>query len=339
MKTKGLLLVCLLALALFVCPTAKAQLGCSINGLSTTTGLVGDRDTSSLWAAISGGNHVLHFDTGCNIIGTLSVGRYPFGVTLDGQGCLVAPCPPRYIWVTNYEDNTVTKIDHITSVIIGTYPVGSHPRGVISEQNYIFVANQGSNTVTQLAEATGALVRTINVGSQPYSLAVGDNLPNGGAYFFVGNTGSNTVMQIDMNGNILQTIATPSDPSSLGTGVRSTDSALILWVSGYNGSTIDAYVMTTPITHLVTLNVSRWGHPEGIVGIPGLTEARAVTHSGYFLDIKQQGSTNNLFVNNAVALETGTNPHLFSIIAPFSFTNFWIDDVDRARIFEYTYPE
>ena len=144
-------------------------------------------------------------------------------------------------------------------------------------------------------------------------------------------------MQIDLNGNILQTIATPSDPSSIGIGARSSDSAVILWVSGYNGSTIDGYVMTTPITHLGTLNVSSWGHPEGIVGIPGLTVARVVTHSGYFLDIQEQGTTNNLFVNAAVSLETGTNPHLFNIIR-VGGTNYWIDDVDRARIFEYTYP-
>ena len=334
MKTIGLL-VCLLLLGLLTCPASKAQLGCSINGLSTTTGLVWDADTSSFWAAVSGGNYMLHFTTGCTTINTVSVGRYPFGVTLDGQHCVIAPCPPRYIWVTNYEDNTVTKIDHITYAVVGTYPVGSHPRGIISVENYIFVANQGSNTVSKLDEATGALLQTIQVGSQPYSLAWATTAANV-AYFFVGNVGSNTVMQIDLNGNILQTIATPSDPNSIGIGQRSSDSAVILWVSCYNGSTIDAYVMTTPITHWGTLNVSSWGHPEGIVGIGGLSVARVVTHSGYFLDIKQQGSTNNLFVNNAVALETGTNPHLFNIIGPAP--NYWIDDVDRARIFEYTYP-
>ena len=140
-------------------------------------------------------------------------------------------------------------------------------------------------------------------------------------------------MQIDLNGNILQTIATPSGPNSLGVGATAT--AVILWVSCYNGPTIDAYVMTTPITHWGTLNVSSWGHPEGIVGIAGLSVARVVTHSGYFLDIQEQG-TNTLFVNKAVSLETGTNPHLFNIINP-SGENYFIDDVDRANIFEYTY--
>lgn len=307
-------------------PTPGPGMQCSINGLSTTTGLVWDQSNNTLWAAISGGNYVAHIDSNCNILARVSVGRYPFGVVWDGQN----------IWVTNYEDNTVSKIRTSTSTVVGTYAVGSHPRGVILVGNYILVANEGSNTITKLDDATGALVATIPVGSAPYYL-VGDPLNTG---FFVANAGSNTIMRVDLNGNILQTLATPSQPGFLSVGLAprtaNDSSTPTLWVGFYNNAEVAAYALTNPVRLLGTVSVSNYGHPTGVVGY-ATAVAYTVTHSGYFLDIEISPGTNNLFIAKAVPLETGSQTHLYDIIRTNVSLNFWIDDIDAGRIIRYQY--
>jgi len=61
-----------------------------------------------------------------------------------------SPCFRLNIWVTNYFDDTVTKLRAIDGDVQGTFNVGDRPYGMAFDGANIWVANYGSNTVTKL---------------------------------------------------------------------------------------------------------------------------------------------------------------------------------------------
>jgi serine/threonine-protein kinase len=55
------------------------------------------------------------------------------------------------VWVTNHDDNTVTRIDATTGRVIGApVTVGEKPLGIAAGAGAIWVANYGSDTVTRI---------------------------------------------------------------------------------------------------------------------------------------------------------------------------------------------
>jgi len=68
---------------------------------------------------------------------TFDVGDSPFGVCFDGTN----------IWVTNYGDDTVSKLLASDGSLVGTYATGDSPRGVCFDGTNIWVANKGDDTV------------------------------------------------------------------------------------------------------------------------------------------------------------------------------------------------
>ena len=55
------------------------------------------------------------------------------------------------MWVTNNDDNTVTRIDAKTGRVVGSpIPVGSKPLGIATGAGAVWVANHESDTVTRI---------------------------------------------------------------------------------------------------------------------------------------------------------------------------------------------
>ena len=71
---------------------------------------------------------------------TFSVGSSPFGVAFDGAN----------IWVTNANNNNVTKLRASDGEVLGTFSVGFGPIGVAFDGANIWVANSGDGTVSKL---------------------------------------------------------------------------------------------------------------------------------------------------------------------------------------------
>ena len=69
------------------------------------------------------------------------------------------------MWVSNYADNTVTKLLASSGAVVGTYSVGTHPEGMAFDGTNIWVANKGSNNVTKLLASSGAVVGAYAAGS------------------------------------------------------------------------------------------------------------------------------------------------------------------------------
>lgn len=111
---------------------------------------------------------------------TFQVGHAPKGILFDGG----------FLWVTNTDDNTVTKRRANDGSYVGTYPVGAAPIGMTYDGARLWVANSGEDTVTRLMASDPAISTTIEVGAQPNGLCFD------GRYVWVVNRGINNVVRL-----------------------------------------------------------------------------------------------------------------------------------------------
>lgn len=59
--------------------------------------------------------------------------------------------PKTYLWVANFGNGSVSKVDVLTGAVVANYPVGKNPFGIVFDGNNIWVANANSNSVTKIA--------------------------------------------------------------------------------------------------------------------------------------------------------------------------------------------
>ena len=75
-------------------------------------------------------------------------------------------------WVTNLDEDAVTRIDAATNRVASPIRVGRIPSSVAVGQRYVWVASSRDGTVTRVDPAT-ADIATIDVGGTPEDIAVG----------------------------------------------------------------------------------------------------------------------------------------------------------------------
>lgn len=219
------------------------------------------------------------------------------------------------IWVTNFLGNSVTELNGTTGATIGTFSVGHGPRGLMFDGANIWVANYNSNTVTKLKASTGALLGTFSVGSGPYTLTFD------GTNIWVANRNSNNVMQVSETGSILQTVSTGSQPQYIlyVTG--------FIWVSCYSGNQIDSFDIAAPSVFDV-INTSGFGPPTGL-STNGLN-VWGVTHNGYLLQMGDSPAR----VENSYIIVSGY--HLLSMV--YDGHEFWTTAIDEGFTYELNFP-
>ena len=110
------------------------------------------------------GKNAIH--AGSRIV-TIHVGNGPDAVTV-GQGG---------VWVANYRDGTVTRIDPSSGHLVGKpIQVGRNPAGIAVGRGSVWVANNGDGTVTRIDPSSGhVLGKPIQVGGTPAGIAVGQD--------------------------------------------------------------------------------------------------------------------------------------------------------------------
>lgn len=96
-----------------------------------------------------------------------------------------------YIYVTDFTNNNVLKLDGSGLNVIKTIPVGTNPFTIEYIDNYFWISNNGAGTISKIDPITDTVVATIAVGTAPRKVIKGGN------YIWVPNTGSNNVTQID----------------------------------------------------------------------------------------------------------------------------------------------
>jgi outer membrane protein assembly factor BamB len=117
---------------------------------------------------------------GANTSGHSFPAGSPVGVAFDGAN----------IWVSNFNSNTVTKLQTSDGANLGNFPVGTAPVGVAFDGANIWVTNKSDNDVTKLRASDGANLGNFPVGTAPQQVAFdGENV-------WVANSGSNDVTKL-----------------------------------------------------------------------------------------------------------------------------------------------
>jgi virginiamycin B lyase len=120
------------------------------------------------------------------ITGTVPLNWMNYGYVTTGAGA---------VWQTDYENDTLVRIDPVAGKVVETIPVGSAPEGVAVTEGSVWVADEHSGAVTRVDPATNQVVATIPVGptgdSGPQIMTAGP----GGVWVGIQSTGE--VVRVD----------------------------------------------------------------------------------------------------------------------------------------------
>ena len=219
------------------------------------------------------------------------VGNQPSDVVFDGAN----------IWVANFADGTVTKLQANDGKVLGTFAAGTNPahlafdganiwvtasqtgliklrasdgaslktistfdaEGVVFDGIYIWVANYANGTVTRYVALNGTNGGTFTVGNLPYALT------SDGVNIWVANNGDNTVTELRAQDGACNGVV---DPPSLAACTFSVGTAPIaltfdgsnIWVAN-NGSNSVTELQASNGATLRTVSGLSGPEPEGIV--------------------------------------------------------------------------
>jgi len=156
----------------------------------------------------------------------ITVGKSPSGVAIAPNG----------VWVTNWYDNTLTRIDPATSKVLQTLPLTltglAGPEAIAFGDGSLWVTtteyDDGGNllagSLVRVNPATGQQQATIPIGKGAYDVEVSP----GAAW--VALLADNSVLRVDTATNaVAATIPVPGGPVGVAVGAGS------LWVSGSDG--------------------------------------------------------------------------------------------------------
>jgi YVTN family beta-propeller protein len=132
-------------------------------------------------------------------------------------GEVALPGPPSHatrgagaLWVSQFEDHSVVRVDPETMRVEETIPVGSGPSAMAIGRGALWVANSLDGTVSRIDPSVNRVVETIPVGSGPSALAFG------GGSLWVANTRANSVAQVDaVTGEVIRQTALPGRPTGV----------------------------------------------------------------------------------------------------------------------------
>jgi YVTN family beta-propeller protein len=147
----------------------------------------------------------------------LGMGGRPAAAQVVGATVLVENAPEgiavnpntRRVYVANAGSGSVTVIDAVANVAIGSIKVGTNPRRVAVNlaTNRVYVANQGSSNLSVIDGERGVLAATIPLSDAPGAIAVNPATNR----VYVANCAKNQVVVIDGAANAaVGAIATPT---------------------------------------------------------------------------------------------------------------------------------
>jgi YVTN family beta-propeller protein len=134
--------------------------------------------------------------------------RAPYAVARITTGS--APCGilgvDGAVWVSNFGDDNLVRIDPATGTVGAPIPTGDQPCGLASGSGSIWVEDYGSDEVTRVSAADGSVEATYKVGASPYDVTFAD----GAAW--VTNWGDGSVSRIDAASGKVTEIETGGTP-------------------------------------------------------------------------------------------------------------------------------
>jgi peptide/nickel transport system substrate-binding protein len=153
------------------------------------------------------------------IVSEIPVGRSPGEIAVGADA----------IWVTNANDDTVSRIDPSTNDVRQTIDVGDGPAGVAVGGGAVWVANGLDGTVSRVDPTTNDVVQTITVGNGPSGVAFGEGA------VWVTNSADGTVSRIaPASGRVTKTFPAVVGASGVAVGFRR------IWVASPSSATVVA---------------------------------------------------------------------------------------------------
>jgi YVTN family beta-propeller protein len=115
-----------------------------------------------VWVGTQNGNRIFRIETRTGRVSSVRVGNGPRSVAVS----------PSAVWVSNFHDDTVSRIDPSTRKVVATIPVGEGPdNAAVAADGTVFVPNVTAGTVSRIDPTTNEVVDTLVVGAMPFPTA------------------------------------------------------------------------------------------------------------------------------------------------------------------------
>jgi YVTN family beta-propeller protein len=145
------------------------------------------------------------------------------------------------LWVTNFDDNTVSRIDPAAGRAVATVPVGEGPITARATDDGIWIANYLSGSVSRIDPTTNTVTVTVPAGGKPVGLTAD------GVVLWVFDQADATATLIDTR--------TDKHVATVPTGVAagwSTAYAGKIWVTDFQGGTKELVAIDPASRKVVT---------------------------------------------------------------------------------------
>jgi YVTN family beta-propeller protein len=193
-------------------PTAACRPFLAIAAAASLLASVAAHAAPFAYVPLNGENQLAIVDLATNaLVARLPTGRNPIGVSVNAGG--------NRVYVTNFDDGTVTVFDSLRNQVVSTIAVGADPVGVQVSPNgkTIAVANLGASasqasTTISLINAVNGQVAKVTVGSAPAVVSYDGS----GSQLFVSNYLSHSISIIDTAGpRVTGTVNVAANPYSI----------------------------------------------------------------------------------------------------------------------------
>lgn len=155
-----------------------------------------------------------------------------------------------YVWTTDWESHTVTRMDPVKGISAGSFPAGNRPSFAASDTEVLWVLNNGADSVTRLSLVDGSSLGTFPVGDGPSGAAFD------GTHMWIVNNQDNTIMKFSAaTASLLATYPVANGPRRVAFDGES------LWITCSRSHTV---VKLSPVDGSVQATYGGFAQPLGI---------------------------------------------------------------------------
>jgi len=185
------------------------------------------------------------------VIATISVGEGSRSIEFDSVN--------NRMYVTNWDDDTVSVINTATNGVIETISVGDAPHGMAfdSANNRMYVVNAYDNTISVINTATNAVDATIAAGTNPVDVA----LDSANDRLYVTNYNQGIITVIDTDDNTIITTISVGGPGNFPLHIAFDSTNDRMYVTEWKGHEVS--VINTA-TNAVDATIAAGNFPTGI---------------------------------------------------------------------------
>ena len=167
------------------------------------------------------------------------------------------------VWVANYNQGTVSRINPTLRTVVQTLQVGSTPAGVAVGAGAVWVTDNYGSRVFRIDPTVNRVVQSIPVGNAPTGTSFGDGS------VWVANSSDGTLSRVDAtSGGVITTITLGGSPTGVAVGLGG------VWVSDQAG---DRVVRVDPASNQVIASIHVGTGPTAIaVGFESIWVANSL---------------------------------------------------------------